>query len=140
MEVGRLLAAAMQASRHDRHLLSSPETAHVLAKFVDLATKNKVTAVVGAGAAGERLVGALLFHARGQLHLWDWVTPERVLVVDGVVASPVGVLSTMELVKRSGASGVLGAAMPTPTRTTTEATHMTPAAMEERPAFEVFAA
>ncbi|MEY2474049.1 MAG: hypothetical protein QOK28_3378 [Actinomycetota bacterium] len=140
MEVGRLLAVATQADEYDRSLLSSPAAEEILTKFVELAGDNQLTAVVGSGNAGQRLVGALLVHARGKLHLWDWASAERVLVVDGVVASPVGVLSTMALVKRRGAAAALGAAMLAPRCDVTRPSKARSTPAELRPAVELFAA
>lgn len=140
MEVGPLLSAAVQAEESDRDLLASHSAEEVLSRFVEIAATHGVTAVVGAGAAGQRLVGALVFHARGELHLWDWVSAERVLVVDGVVASSVGVLSTMELVKRRGATMVVGAAMSAPIGAMGVASGVASASTPLGPELEVFAA
>ena len=111
MEIGSVLTLAINADRCDRLLLGSSDAPSALRELLALARASGTCAVHPASNSGERLVGALLLTAAGELHLWECTSGEPVLVIDGVVASTAGLQRAMDLVRSEGATEVRGAAI-----------------------------
>jgi hypothetical protein len=107
--VGPLLNQILQAQAQTSALLSAVSLEAIAKRMVALADELGLQALHGASEAGTRLVGAMLLLSGG-MSAWEGQA-QAVLLMDGVVVSPLGVRTTAAHLLRLGATAVHGAVL-----------------------------
>lgn len=108
-EIGPLLGSVLAADRQTDEFFASGGLHDAVRGLVAVARQRGLTAVVGASRAGDRLVGAMLLEA-DDLHAWR-PGDGRVLIVDAVVVTDLGVRTRAAEVAALGAAEAHGAVL-----------------------------
>ncbi len=104
-QAGPLLEAVMNAERANRELFDSLHLAETVDHLCAHARALDNSRLWGASEVGNRLIGAMLL-TNPKLRLWTPGEAAQVVLIDGFVAAPTGVVSVASNARSLGASSV----------------------------------
>ena len=105
-------SAAALGDRLDEELADPAVLREVVTRLLDVAAAHDASFVMSASAAGRMIVGAALANADSGLRaLVNGARPERVVVVDGVLATGVNMSRAVGMARDLGADTVVAVAV-----------------------------